>query len=191
VKPNLAEAIGLEKPEGALVSQVFKDSPAEKAGVERRDVIVEFDGAAIKDYNDLPRRVAVTAPGSEVDIVVMREGKKKTLQAVLEEMDQQEAPAEEAPEEVSDWGFRAEELTPEARERLSLPEDAKGVVVVEIDPDSAAAEQLQRLDVILEANKVEVDSIETLDKALAKDKKRALLLVRRGEGEVYMTIERE
>jgi serine protease Do len=191
VKPNLAEAIGLAKPEGALVSQVFKDSPAEKAGVERRDVIVEFAGAAIKDYNDLPRRVAVTAPGSEVDIVVMREGKKKTLQAVLEEMQQQEATAEEPAEEVSDWGFRAAELDAEARERLSLPEGAKGVVVVEIDPESAAADQLQRFDVILEVNKVEIGSVDDMDAALAKDEKRALLLVRRGDGEVYTAIERE
>jgi serine protease Do len=165
VKPNLAEAVGLETAEGALVSQVFSDSPADRAGLKRRDVIVEFDGEEIRNYNDLPRRVAVTPPGTEVDVIVIRDSRS------------------------SDWGFEARELNAELREHLSLSDDASGVAIVDIDPDSPAAESLRPGDVILEVNKIEIEDLDDLAEGFDKNDDKALLLVQRGEATIYMTLE--
>jgi serine protease Do len=190
VKPNLAEAVGLETAEGALVSQVFSDSPADRAGLKRRDVIVEFDGEEIRNYNDLPRRVAVTPPGTEVDVIVIRDGKRKKLSAVLDRMDQPEIQPASAPaSRSSDWGFEARELNAELREHLSLSDDASGVAIVDIDPESPAAESLRPGDVILEVNKIEIEDLDDLAEGLDKNDEKALLLVQRGEATIYMTLE--
>jgi serine protease Do len=190
VKPNLAEAVGLETAEGALVSQVFADSPADRAGLKRRDVIVEFDGEQIRNYNDLPRRVAVTPPGTEVDVIVIRDGKRKKLSAVLDRMDQPEIrPASAPASRSSEWGFEARELNAELREHLSLDSDASGVAIVSIDPDSPAADSLRPGDVIVEVNKVEIEDLDDLTEGLEKDGDKALLLIQRGEATIYMTLE--
>ena len=80
--PALADSFGLEDARGALISQVFEDSPAEKAKLERGDVIIEFNGSEIENYDDLPRRVASTPPGAEAKMVIMRNGKRKKLTTV-------------------------------------------------------------------------------------------------------------
>lgn len=191
VTKPIAKSLDLEQTNGALVSQVFDDSPADRAKLKSRDVIVEFDGAAIEDVDDLPRKVASTPPGSEVDIVVLRDGKRKTLQAKLEVMKQDdvELASREAPS--FDWGFSVQELDPEISEQLGLSASERGVVVTDVDPEGPAAEAgLRRRDVIVEANRVPTPGLEGLEKALHEDEERALLLVRRGDGTMFVAIER-
>ncbi len=193
VTPELAESFGLEQPGGALVSDVFQDSPAARAKVERGDVIVEFDGHAIGDFEDLPRRVAAAPPGEDVDIVVLRDGKRKKLEVTLAKMDQEEVkPAADKPSSASEeWGFEAQDLNEALIERFGLPDDANGVVVTDIDPDSAAADAgLQPRDVIVEVEKHEVESVADLEKRLESAGKAARLLVRRGEGTLFLAIKR-
>jgi serine protease Do len=127
VTPDLAETFGLEDPRGALVSQVFEGSPADEAKLKHGDVILEFDGKEIESYEDLPRQVAATPPGAEVTIVVSRDGKRKKLEATLEEMEQPEIQPASLPAQSSssEWGLQVEELTDEARESLGLDGDSK------------------------------------------------------------------
>jgi len=193
VTPALAESFSLDEPEGALISQVFEDSPAEKAKLERGDVIIEFNGTKIENYDDLPRRVASTPPGTKANVVVMRAGKRKQLTTVLEKM--------EAGEEItltshqshnSNWGFEASDLTPEGAQQLGLPAGTRGVVIEDVDPEGPAARTgLRRGDIVLEANQAEVKDIEDLETAIGKNEERVVLLVRRGESTLYLAIERE
>ena len=192
VTKPIAKSLDLDKPAGALVSQVFDGSPAEKAKLKSRDVIVQFDGTEIEDVDDLPRKVAETAPGSAVEIVIVRDGERKKLSAVLERMqeDDLELASSEAP--AFDWGFAVQGLDAELSEQLGLSATARGVVVTEVDPDGpAAAAGLRRRDVIIEANRKTTPSVEKLEEALDSDEERALLLVRRGKGTMFVAIEHQ
>jgi serine protease Do len=191
VTKPIAKSLDLEETRGALVSQVFDDSPAEQAKLKSRDVIVQFDGARIDDVDDLPRKVAATPPGSEVEIVVMRDGKRKTLKAKLETMkrDKVELASHEAPS--FDWGFSVQNLDPELSEQLGMSAADRGVIVTDVDPDGAAGDAgLRRRDVIIEANRKQTPDLKSLEQALDQDEERALLLVRRGDGTMFVAIER-
>jgi serine protease Do len=189
VTPDLAETFGLEEPGGALVSQVFDDTPAARADLQRGDVIIEFNGHPIETYDDLPRRVAATSPGTDVTIVVMRDGKRSKLHATLDEMEQLEIQPASAPSQSSDWGFEVEELTAEARETLGLEQEIRGVVITDVNPESPAAQEgLQRGDVILEANHQPIRTVDDLDEVLSGANARVLLLVQRGEGTVFVVV---
>jgi serine protease Do len=189
VTPELAETFKLESSGGALVSQVFEDTPASRAELKRGDVIVEFDGHAIESYEDLPRRVAATRPGTEVSIVVVRDGERHTVTAVLDEMEQAEVEPTSGPSPGPEWGFDVQDLTPEARESLGLSTDTKGVLVKEVDPDSrAASEGLQRGDLILEANHKAVSSVTDLEGVLSGKPEKLLLLIQRGDGTLFLVV---
>ncbi len=193
VTPALAESFGLDSSEGALISQVFEDSPAEKAKLERGDVIIEFNGTKIDSYDDLPRRVASTPPGTKAELVVMREGKRKKLTTVLEKMDQAEEIALTSHERhTSDWGFEVSNLTPQIAEQLGLTGETRGVVIQDVDPDGPAANAgLRRGDIVLEANQQKIDGIEVLEKAIDDDDTNVVLLIRRGDSTLYVAIERD
>jgi serine protease Do len=193
VTPALAESFGLDAPRGALISQVFEDSPAEKAKLERGDVIVEFNGTKIENYDDLPRRVAATSPGTKAQIVVMRGGKRKKLTTVLEKMEQaSEVALTSHKRHSTDWGFEARELTPNLAEQLDLPDNTRGVVIDDVEPDGPAGRAgLRRGDVILEANQQKLESIKDLEQAIEESEDKAVLLIRRGDSTLYVALERE
>ncbi len=193
VTPALAESFGLDGPEGALVSQVFEGSPAAKAKVERGDVIVEFNGHPIKEFEDLPRRVAATPPGSDVAIVVLRNGKRTELSVKLDKMEAPEpAPETEKTSSSEDWGFQAQELSDEAVERLGLPAGVRGALVMDVEPDSPADEAgLRPQDVVVEVDKKPIEDVGDLEKALESAKDQAVLLVQRGEGTLFLALQRE
>jgi serine protease Do len=191
VTKELAESLDLEENAGALVSKVVKDSPADDAGIKRGDVIVEFDGKKVKDSISLPRMVAATEVGTEVDMVVVRKGREKELTVKLGEL--QDSGAESGQEEaggIEGLGMSVQELNPELAEKLRLRTE-KGLVITSVYPDSAAAEAgLRRGDVILEADQEEVNKVSELEDALEdldKDKG-LLLLVQRGKGTLFVVV---
>jgi serine protease Do len=194
VTPALAKSFGLDEPRGALVGDVLPNSPAAKAKLRRGDIILEFDGKALEDFDDLPRVVAATAPGQEVDVTVLREGKKQELEVELEQMPDDEASvvptARES--ETSDWGFEAEVLDAEIARQLGLEQGARGVVITEVEAGSPADEAgLARRDVIVQVNKRDVSDLKDLQEALEKDAKLALLLIERGGNSQYVTLEKK
>jgi serine protease Do len=193
VTPALAKTFKIEDSSGALVGQVFENSPASKAKLERGDVITKFNGKPIVEYDDLPRIVASTPPGTAVDVDILRDGKVRKLKATLEKMkDEDIQPASD--EEASDmnWGFEVQALNEEIAGQLGLKATAKGVVVSAVDPESAAARAgLRRGDLVIEANRVEINSPKELKEALAKSTDSAVLLVQRGDGTLYLAIEKD
>jgi serine protease Do len=193
ISPELAEAFDLEDERGALVSNVVKGGPADEAGIQRDDVIREFDGHPIEEFGDLPRVVATTPVNKKVDVVVLRKGKRKTLHPVIGVLEE-EKPTEFASAEKGDaeaFGMRVQDLTPELADQLNL-EDAEGVLVSAVDPAGPAGEAgVRRGDVIVEVNHQEVKDTEELQAQLEEADDRALLLIRRGEAQLYVPVKRE
>ena len=191
VNPALAKTFGLDEPRGALISMVFEDGPAAKAKIKRGDVILEFDGSEIVEFDDLPRIVANTQPETEVPVVVLRDGKRKKLRARLGKLEEDDIQLASAERSESAWGFDVERLTSDVIEKLDLDEDISGVLVSSVDPDSQAARAgLRRGDIILEVNRSEVNRPSQVTKALEKEDEHAVLLVQRGEATLYLAIER-
>jgi serine protease Do len=195
VTPDLAKSFGLPSPNGALVAGVQKDGPAGKAGIQRGDIIVKFNGEPVHDEHELPEMVAQTPIGKTVPVEVIREGKHETVNVTIKELKETQvasAEGENAPGES--WGMQVRDLTPEIAQQLGI-QNTKGVVISGIKPDSAAAEAgLQQGDVVLEVNHQKVDSADkfaSLAQQLQKDKKPALLLVQRNNSTIYTVINPE
>ena len=187
--PELAKQFGLEETRGALVGGVTAGGPAEKAGIQRGDVILEFDGAAVGRMNELPRLVAQRAPGTAVKVVVLRKGEKKTFKVTLGELKDDEAVAEAEPAVEQDLGLTVQEITPELKAHLEVDVD-KGLIVSAVEPGGpAAGAGLRRGDVILEVNQKEVADLAAYRSALKdKSKDSVLFLIKRGQGTLYVVV---
>ncbi len=194
VTEDLARALGLERPSGALVADVVAGAPAEEAGILAGDVILEFDGRPIQRMRELPRVVAETPVGEEVEVVVWRRGERLRLRITLGELPSDEELAraprrgEEAPAalaEVEELGIVVALVDEELRSRFQLPEGAQGVVVVRVDPGApAAAGGLRPGDVILEVDQEPVGSppelLARIYAARSQGQRTVLLLIDRG-----------
>jgi serine protease Do len=188
VTPEIAESLGIDKARGALVANVSKDGPAEKAGVKVGDVIVEFDGKEIKESGDLPIVVARTPVDRKVRMKVLRDKKDLQLTVTVGELKDEEVVAS-APEK-GELGMTVQKLTPQMAESLGL-DRAEGVVVSAVDPGSAADEAgIRRGDVILEIDRKPIRGIEEYKKAVAgaRKGKGVLFLVRRGESTLFLAL---
>ncbi len=181
VTPELAESFGMEEPQGALVANVFEDTPARKAGLEPGDIILGFDGKKVEEYNDLPRIVAATPVGKKVGIKVLREGVKTELKVEVGQMEEELAVAEEQ-EEEPEMGMVLHEITPEIKQQFHLSQGS-GVVVLEIEPGSTAADADIRVgDIIAKVRGKKVKTVKELKNILSTTK----------QGEVIrMTIKRK
>ena len=188
VTPELAESLGMEKSQGALVANVSKDGPADKSGVKVGDVIVEFDGKEIKDSGDLPIIVARTPIDKKVRMKVLRDKKELTLNVAVGELKDEEVVAS-APEK-GEMGLTVQRLTPQIAESLGL-EKAEGIVVSAVEPGSAADEAgIRRGDVIVEIDRKPIRNLEEYKKSIGtiRKGKGVLFLVRRGESTLFLAL---
>jgi serine protease Do len=190
--PELAKGFNIAEDRGALIADVMKGSPAEKGGLKRGDVVVEFNGQEVKEVTDLTRRVASTAIGSEAKLTVIRDGKRITVPIQLGEMPNETRQAKVEPKEKP-LGMALQDLTPELARQLDIDEQS-GVVVTDVDEDSPAARAgIQEGDVIQEVNRQRVTSVKELESALsgAQGGGTVLVLVKREDGAFYLPIERQ
>jgi serine protease Do len=189
--PELAESFDLENEHGALVSKVLPDGPASDAGIERGDVIVEYAGTPIEEWRELPRVVAATGVNETVDVVVVRNGKRKTMRVKVGALEEpQLARAEDDASNPAVFGLRAQNLTPEIAEQLGV-ENNGGVVVTEVQPGSPADEAgLRRGDIIVEVNRNEVKDLAELREQLQASDKSVLMLIRRDDATLYVPMKR-
>ena len=191
ITPELAESFGLENEYGALVSKVLADSPAQSAGIERGDVIVEFDGKPIKEWRELPRLVGETPVEKVVEIVVIRNSERETMDVkigALEEPDLAGSPDNES--DLSEYGLRAQNLTPDLAQQLGI-EEGEGVIITQVEPGSPAEEAgLKRGDVVIEVDRKEVTSLAELRSRLSDVDKSALMLIRRGDSTIYVPLKK-
>jgi serine protease Do len=184
---DLARSFGLKQPNGALVSSVEKDSPAQRAGVEAGDVILQFNGATVEDSKDLPVLVARSKPGSEATLKVWRNGKEQTLTVKVGELQPVKvAAADVQAAPTGKLGLAVQELPPQRRQEL----DVKGGVVVGAVQGAAARAGIQPGDVVIAVNGESVESVSQfkglVDKA-ASDRPLALL-IQRGDARIYVPV---
>lgn len=192
VTEDMAEAMGLDKPGGALISDV-PDGPAKEAGLQAGDVILSFDGVEVEDTRGLVRQVGETAVGKAVRVIVHREGGTQTVLVTLgrrEDAERAENGDEATEDKPSDenadiLGLTISPLTDTLREDLGLDAEAEGLVVSDVDEASEAyAKGLRAGDLITEAGQQKVETIADLEarmeEAREAGRKSLLLLVRRG-----------
>ncbi|MDX9741552.1 MAG: DegQ family serine endoprotease [Gammaproteobacteria bacterium] len=185
VTRELAESFGMKRPVGALVARVLPDSPAEKAGIQVGDIIVEYEGRAVESSSTLPPMVGQTRVGSQAGMKVMRDGKEIRLDVTISELPEDEAVAGGGAPEVPSGtverlGLVGGNLSADQREEL---EGKSGVVVEQVDSGPAARAGVRRGDIILRFDNVEVRDLahlRELVKAAPADKSVPILVQRRG-----------
>jgi serine protease Do len=195
VTEEIAESLGLDRPRGALVASVNDQGPAQAAGIQPGDIILTFDGKPVTDVRHLPRLVAETHVDKLVPVTVWRKRQETRLQVRVGRLteaqevsakvgDKQTKPEKKQGEVVTALGLTMSNITPELKEKFSLSNESKGVVVVEVAKDSPAAEKgLKPGDVIMEAAQQEIKSAgqvaSRIDDARKLGRKSILLLVER------------
>ncbi|MGZ5855129.1 MAG: PDZ domain-containing protein, partial [Xanthobacteraceae bacterium] len=199
VTDEIAESLNLKPARGALVAGIDDKGPAKPAGIEAGDVIIKFDGKDIKEMRDLPRVVADTPVGKDVEVIVVRKGKeeKKTVRlGRLEDGEKQQAaltPKKDEPQEQTvvqkALGLQLAEMSDKLRQQYKIKDGVKGVVITGVDGNSAAADKrLSAGDVVVEVAQDPVSTPADLQKKvdqLKKDgRKSALFLVANSEGEM-------
>jgi serine protease Do len=180
---ELARSFGLEQERGALVADVTADGPAAKAGIQRGDVIVGFDGKKVEHSTALPGLVAAAPVGKTVPVEILRDGKTRTLNVGIGRLNEPSV-ANAPQQERGEWGLALQNVPPDQRYRMGLP--AKdGVLVTAVEPNSPAQQAgVQAGDLVLQVNRKPVSSIEEVKAEIAKTKadKPLLLLLRRSDG---------
>ncbi|MCI0431179.1 MAG: DegQ family serine endoprotease [Rhodospirillales bacterium] len=202
VTPELAAALGLDEPKGALVSDVLPDGPAEKAQLKQGDVILSFDGREVKEMRDLPRIVAETPAKTSVELGLWRNGRevKQSVTIAQQPKRAQELALGEAPGTADETassetlGATLATLTDDLRRRYRIGEEVAGVVVTGVEPGGIAAEQgLREGDVIVSINQQEVATpaeVEEMARSAKEERKDALLLlVNRGGNQLFVGLD--
>jgi serine protease Do len=184
----LAESFGLDRPRGALVGSVLKDSPAEKAGIKAGDIIVGVDGKSIERDSEVPSLISSIKPGSQAQLDVWREGKTKALTVRVEELKEEgDAGAgggSATPEQSSQLGLSVRPLLPEEKRQV----ETEGTLVVEDVSGPAGDAGVRPGDILLGVNGTRVKSVAELQAAAKKSGKTVALLIQRGEQQIFLPV---
>ena len=191
VTPAIAKAFGVKEFTGALVGSVSADSPAQKAGLQNGDIILELDGKPVADANELRMSISMMAPGTAVNLKVLRSGADRNLTATLAELPTEQATAEKGSGENNSElsGISVQNLNANLAQQLGVPAGTTGVVVTKVDPSSAAADAgIERGDVIQEVNRKPVHNTSDFAAAMRSAKDQSLLLVNRQGNTMYVAV---
>ncbi|WP_428485765.1 DegQ family serine endoprotease [Rhodopila sp.] len=202
VTPDIAESLGLKDASGAMVAGVTDGGPADKAKLRNGDIILKFDNQDVKEMHNLPRIVADAQVGEEVPVVIWRDGKEVTVQTTLAERpnDTQLASADATkpvdttkPTDISGLGLKVAPVSSDLKDKFSLQDGQKGVVITDVSPNTPAAERgLKPGDVIMEVQQGEVaspaDVQKQVDAARGADRKFVLMLIQREGGVQYVPL---
>jgi serine protease Do len=190
--PEIVKALEIEDSRGALVADVIAGGPADKAGIKSGDVILSFNGKAVKDSHELPALVASSPIGDKATVKVLRNGREEDFRLEVAKLgtDDRRAEGSNQPSSQGKWGLELQNIDPKMAQRFGLDGD-RGVVVVNVKPGSPADKaSMKRGDVILEVNRKGVESVEELKEAIdrGKDKESLLLLVHRDGTKLYVAL---
>ncbi|MBI0433979.1 DegQ family serine endoprotease [Roseomonas sp. KE0001] len=203
VTEEIAESLALPGgAQGALVARAQEDGPAAKAGIRNGDVILRFNGQDVREMRQLPRVVAETKVGSKVPVELWRGGNRQTVEVTVTELPAEQQASAGSPQqarpgsgavELSGLGLKVAPLSPETRERFSLGEEAKGVVITEVAPNSSAAERgLNAGDLIVEVQQNRVTTPQEVQEQLTRLRRQnrpsALMLIENGQGQRFVPL---
>ncbi|WP_159952884.1 Do family serine endopeptidase [Rhizobium sp. 18065] len=193
VTEDIADSLGLSEASGALVVSPQAGSPGEKAGIKQGDVVTAVNGDPVKDPRDLARRIAAFAPDTTVDVAVWREGKSTEIKVKLGELPMEQASATEGTEEDAAPAPAVEQELANLGLSVRPAEDGKGLAIVDVDPDSDAADKgLKAGETITSVNNQQVSSVEDVQKVVDQAKKdgrtRALFQVESESGSRFVAL---
>jgi serine protease Do len=179
----------LSEDKGALVGDVTEESPAEKAGLKRGDVIMKYNGKEVDEPTSLRNMVANTPPNTDVKLGVLRDGKPLTIQAKIAELP---AGEQKTSGEFNNRlrGVQVRDITPEARKSLNIPKRIAGVLIAGIEEGSPAEGILANSDIILEINKEKIQNVKDYESAVKniKPEQSMLMLIYRKGVTTYVTL---
>ena len=187
--PELSKQFSLKDEKGVLVADVTEDSPADKAGIQRGDIIVEFGAKEVEDGRTLRNMVAGTVPNSQVKVKFIREGNPKTVEVMISEL-----PAEtQTVAKTFDTllkGVHVQNISPALLRDLGISKRIAGVVITDIEDGSPAEGVLMKDDIIMEINKNRVSNTKDYESAALKMKseQNMLLLIFRKDAAFYVTL---
>jgi serine protease Do len=197
IDSDMAEALGLDKVSGALVSGV-PEGPGADAGIQSGDVIISFDGVEVEDTRGLVTAVGNADVGKVVRVIIFRDGKTKTIKVTLGRREAAEkeklVPVTKAPEKIKEtekFGMKLLTINSESRIQLNLPEDLEGVAVLDVSETSDAFEKgIRAGDVIVEAGRTKIADVNDISKifedAIEAGRKSILLLVLKGDNSRFV-----
>lgn len=194
--PELSQKFGLKQSKGALVGDIAKGSPAEKSGLKRGDIITEYDGRKVKDVGNLRNMVAQSKVGTEVPVMILRGDKEYSVKVLIAELPRDLAESSQgstADEQTFEGlvGLNVMDLTREVARQLGLNKEEKGVVVIRVEPGSAAEEAgVRKGDVIQEVNRKKVERLDDYNKIISgmQPGDTVLLFVNRAGKKFYVTL---
>lgn len=192
VSDDMAKNLNHKSKSGALVSDVFKGDPADKAGIKVGDIITEINGKPIKDTHELLLIIAGLQVGHKMMIKAIRDGKEISFQVTVGERrdDQVQAGVERSGK--GHFGLATQEITAEIAKQLGITKE--GVMVTEVQPGSPADEVgIQQQDVIVQVNRVKISSMKDYTREITKaaDKKSVTLLIKRGRSSFFVALRTE
>jgi len=190
VTPAIAKAFGEKDLRGVLVGDISPNSPAQAAGLQRGDIILEVNGKPMTDSNQLRMTISMMQPGSEARLKVVHDGNQRELAIKLNELptEQAENNNETGDQQKASAGVEVANLTPEISQQLNLPPTTNGVVVKSVSASGPLADSgLRKGDVVQEVNHQSVKNVTDFYNAMHKDAKNPLLLVNRGGRTLFIT----
>jgi serine protease Do len=186
VNQALADSFGLKEPGGALVSQVEKGGPADKAGIEPGDVIVKVNGKAVQDSSELPAQIADLKPGVSASREIVRKGTTKNVEVTIGTLKDNKVAAKITGQaEKGRLGLAVRPLAPEEQQKAGV----QGGLVVEEVAGAAARAGIQAGDVILSLNGTPIKDAEQLRELVSKSSKHVAVLVQRDEARIFIPVE--
>ncbi len=186
INEDIAKSLKHKERNGALVAEVIEGEPADQAGMKAGDIITEVNGKKIRDSHELLMLVADLRVGEKVEIKALRDGQEKTFQIVVAERTEKAEVAGAS----GNYGMTVQEITPEIARQLGMSKKT-GVIVVEVKEGSPADEAgIRSQDVILQVNKIKINSIKDFQKEIGKasNKEGFLLLIKRGRAQTFVPI---
>ena len=189
--PSIARAFHVDATHGALVGDVSPDSPAQRAGIQKGDIILDVNGKPVSDANELRMSISMMAPGTSVKLNVLRNGEQRPMTVALGELPtkQENASLNQQDSDNALAGVSVDNLTPDTARQLDLPPSTTGVVVTNVDPSSQASDSgLHPGDVIQEVNRKPVRNRAEFQAAVRNAGKDPLLLVNRGGNTLFVAV---